>query len=177
VKCWRRRETKLTIPHEEEKELMKGMKGIDVTEVGPQEELLPVYGPDGVQQRVSLGTNMISEVESSVGVMPQQVFNHSPKPKADDHELSMLKIVGPSRNNEKMKRRRMSPYSRPMCHVGDGSYPEVEKANALSNRVAVDGRSGDHVMMDEGLGFLALSSNPADPTPLMGPQEEARQEK
>jgi hypothetical protein len=47
-----------SIPHDEEKELMQGMKGIEVVVEGTQEELLPVYVPDGMQQRVSLGMNM-----------------------------------------------------------------------------------------------------------------------
>jgi hypothetical protein len=37
-----------SILHEEEQELMRGMKDIDVTEVGSQDKLLPVYGPDGM---------------------------------------------------------------------------------------------------------------------------------
>jgi hypothetical protein len=34
---------------------------------------------------------MMSEGEPSVGVLPQHTVSHSPKPKADDHELSLMK--------------------------------------------------------------------------------------
>jgi hypothetical protein len=99
---------------------------------------------------------------------------HSPKPKVDDHEMTMLKSAGPSRNNEKLKRRRMSPYSYLRRNVGDGSKSETEEDNALIKFLIDGDRSGDQVMVAEGLGTLA--SSPADPTPLTGPQDEVRRE-
>jgi hypothetical protein len=84
-----------SLPHDEVNELMGGMKGIDVAE-GRAQELLPVYGPDGMQQRVSMGTNMISEGEPSVGVFPYQVASISPKLKAVDHGVVLMKNAGPS---------------------------------------------------------------------------------
>jgi hypothetical protein len=64
--------------------LCRACKGIEVTEEGTQVELLPVYGPDGMQQRVSLGKNMMSEGEPSVGVLQQHMVSVAPKTKTDD---------------------------------------------------------------------------------------------
>jgi hypothetical protein len=119
---------------------------------------------------------MLSEGEPLVGVTLQQVIRDSFKPKADDQEMAMLKSAGPSRNNEKLKRSGVRLYSRPRRHVGDGVKIETEDANGMINFVAADDRSGDQVMVDTGLGIFALPSSPADPTPLTGPQDDARQE-
>jgi hypothetical protein len=52
------------IPHEDKEELMKGVKDIDVAATDKVDGL--VYGSDGLQQRVSLGTHMGSEGEPLV---------------------------------------------------------------------------------------------------------------
>jgi hypothetical protein len=163
-----------SIPHNEEKEFMQG---IEVIEEGSQGELLPIYGPDGMQQRVSLGTNMMSKGEPSVGVLPQHTVSVAPKTRIDDQELSLMKHAGPSRNNDKQKKRRMSPYSRSKRHGGDGCASDSGMVEALSRGVNLDDSGGDQGMLDEGLGFTALPSSAADPTPLTGHQDEARQER
>jgi hypothetical protein len=80
-----------------------------------------------------------------------------------------MKHAGPSRNNDKQKKRRMSPYSRLRGHGEDGSGSDFGITGALNKGMNMDGCSGDQVMLDEGLGFIALPSSVADPTPLTGP--------
>jgi hypothetical protein len=63
----------------------------------------------------------------------------------------------------------MSPYSRLRGHGGDGSGSDFGIVEALNKGVNMDGRGGDQVMLDEGLGLIALPSSAADPTPLTEP--------
>jgi hypothetical protein len=87
-----------------------------------------------------------------------------------------LKHAGPSRNNDKQKKR-MSPYSRPKRHGGDGCASDSGMAGALNRGVNLDDSGGDQVMLDEGLGLTALPSIATDPTPLTRPRDEACQER
>jgi hypothetical protein len=67
-----------------------------------------------MQQRVSLGTNLGSEGETSVGDVPQQTANHSPARFTGVADRKDIKMVGPSMNSsKKAKRQRLSPYARP----------------------------------------------------------------
>jgi hypothetical protein len=67
------REQVTTNPHDEERELMRGVQDIGVADAAAHEGLLPVFGSDGIQQHVSLGTTMGSEGEPSVGAVTTQV--------------------------------------------------------------------------------------------------------
>jgi hypothetical protein len=158
-----------SIPREEENELMMGVKDIEVTAAGSNDRLLPVFCLDGVQKRVSLGMNMISEEEPSVGVMPHPVIVCSPTSRAAANEMKIAKSMGPSRNSENFKRKRLTPYPRPRKHLGDGNVAGIEEVDVMTNSAIAGVKSEDHVMVDEGLGAPTLTSSPAYLNPLMGP--------
>jgi hypothetical protein len=62
-----------SIPLDEEHELMRGVKEIEVKDAGMSHELPPVFDTDGVQQRVSFGTNAMLNEEMSTGVVDPYV--------------------------------------------------------------------------------------------------------
>jgi hypothetical protein len=102
-----------SIPKEEEGELTKGVGNIDVAAVDKKGGLLPVYGSDGVQQMVSLGTNMGSEGDPSVGGVPQLGSEPSHTLLGDVGDRNLMKLARPSRSTEeKIKRKMLSPYAR-----------------------------------------------------------------
>jgi hypothetical protein len=92
------------ILHEQE-ELMKGVEDIVVDAPDKGGGLLPVYGSDGLQQRVSLGTHMGSEGDSSVDDTPHHGVETSLMVHGMRADKKVLKIAGLCRsNNDKMKR-------------------------------------------------------------------------
>jgi hypothetical protein len=56
-----------SIPADEECELMRGVKDIDVKDAGMSEKLPQVFSTDGIQQRDSFGMNVTSDEEMSAG--------------------------------------------------------------------------------------------------------------
>jgi hypothetical protein len=151
------------IPNEEEQELMHGVTRMDMQEPKMSSVLPPVYGPDGVQQRVSFGTNIGSEEEDSTGMScpPDSLM------KRTDYEKSS----GPDRGGEKNKRNRSSPYKRTKRPIRDTlkTTSEIEDARLTMKKE-------DQAMKEDGFGGQTLALFPTEPKPLTGPHLEARQE-
>jgi hypothetical protein len=172
-----------SIPHEEENKLMKGVRELGVTYADSNEPLGPVLGPDGVQQRVSLGTNLTSDDDPSMGVsislgvtiqyMEVERFDGTQQATTEGQQG---RKTGPTRNDEKFKRLRSSPYQRPKRH-GD-AFPKAgaDDVGAVDRGEEAVEKREDKVMVHEGLGDGTLLSNPAEPNILTGPRIEARQE-
>jgi hypothetical protein len=168
-----------SIPKEEERELMHGVQHIDVKEVNTDSGLPPVFGPDGIQQRVSFGTNLASDEEMSTGVSCPTgsllKFPSAGRPTClllpVDPEVSLVKCSGPNRSGEKTKREQSSPYKRPKRLAKDLSKEELEV-----ERTGMAIKNEDQVMLDEVVGVRTLVVIPAERNPLMGPRSKAHQE-
>jgi hypothetical protein len=147
-----------TIPHEDERVLMKGVQDIEVTAGALEKGLLLIYGSDGVQQRVSLGTNMGSKGETSVGDVPQQFGDVSPTRYAVLSKRKGKKVAGLSKiSSDKAKRKRLSPYARPEKYLEMGNVPSTEAVGEKANSMTANIKCEDEVMVDEGFGAATLT--------------------
>jgi hypothetical protein len=147
------------IPYEEECELMQGVKHIDMKEGNISSGLPLVFGLDGVQQRVSFGTNVASEEELSSGIScPIGSLGKQPKtgrvsdlPHVES-EMELAKHSDPNRSKDKAKRKRSSPYKRLKRCAKELS--KKEQAQGDAGGVI---KSEDQVMLDGALGASTLA--------------------
>jgi hypothetical protein len=166
------------IPNEEECELMQGVKLIDVKEGNISSGLLPVFGPDGAQQRISFGTNVASEEELSSGISwPTGSLGKQPNTRRVldlshvESEMELAKHSGSNRSGDKAKRECSSPYKHPKrCAKG------LSKKEQVQGDVGGVIKSEDQVMLDGALSATALAIFPIEPKPITGPRDEVRQE-
>jgi hypothetical protein len=96
------------IPKEEEHEPMQGVTHMDMKEATTSSALPPVYGLDGVQQRVSFDMNLGYEDEGSTGMscppgslMKLTVSGIPQILQLDDHVESLVKSSSPDRGGER----------------------------------------------------------------------------
>jgi hypothetical protein len=103
------------IPKEEEHELMHGVTDMDMKEANTLSALPPVYSSDGLQHRVSFGTNLGSEEEGSTRMSchPNSLMKLTESGmlqilQPDVHVESLVKSLGPNRVGERIRRERSS---------------------------------------------------------------------
>jgi hypothetical protein len=149
---------------------------MEVKEVDKVRGLQSVVGPDGVQQRVFLGTNFTSDEELSTGdsmlagsLLKFPVMKRLFEPKHAGQDMILSKNSGPSKSSEKNKSGRSSPYNRPQRYT-KGNIKEKSEGTGGGKAF----KNEDQVMMEEVVGVSTLAIIPAEPNPLTGPRREAR---
>jgi hypothetical protein len=154
------------------------VKQIDVKEGNLSSGLPPVYGSDGVQQIVSFGTSLASKEDLSTGVscptssLRKQLNTSRMSDLAHgESKVDIAKCSGPNRSVDKAKRESSSPYKCPKCFAKELRIKEL-----VSDRSGGEIKSEGQVMLDGALGTSTLDVLPANPEPMMGPRDEARQE-
>jgi hypothetical protein len=167
-----------SIPLNEERELMQGVKDIVVEEAGSIQGMQPLFGPDGKQHRVLFGTNATSEEEMSstvsipnVSLMRRSNVEFLPASCMDDYEMPHVKVSSPTRSVDKHKRECISPYRSPkrnvVGHIQEGSG---------EGGVTLEIKKEEKVMEDQVIQSSSLALFPTDPNTLTGPRCKAHQE-
>jgi hypothetical protein len=167
-----------SIPLDEERELMRGVKEIDVKDAGISQGLSPVFSTDGMQQRVSFGMNATSDEEMSTGVFDPYVAMQT-RSVGDvmlgsyivDYEMHWAKCSGPNRSGEKLKGERLSPYRWPKRKV-IRSHKECTTEADAAREIKEEGVGMD----DQVIGSPILALFPKDLKTLTGPWLGVRQE-
>jgi hypothetical protein len=171
-------ESARSIPIDDERELMRGVKEIDMRDADMNQGLQPVFGSDELRQRVSFGTNATSKEEMSTGVSNMHAAMHIPPmggTESDSHvveqDLHRIKRSGPNRSGDNLKGERLFPYRRPQRKVTGASLEGAAEANT-AREIKEEGVG----MEDQVFGNTTLALILTDPKTVMGPRLGARQE-